>query len=160
MQALYKRFSVITGFVILLVVLASNTWVTRHEVGDQIEEHDWVVHTERVVAELRQIELLLKNAETGQRGFLYTGEPKYLAPYDLAAGQVDSEIDKLADMTKADHSSQKTQYLILAPTGSRQIKRTRNYHLALPLGSARGSQKDRSLRRRIVHDGRYPKPDR
>ncbi|MGB8886108.1 MAG: CHASE3 domain-containing protein [Candidatus Korobacteraceae bacterium] len=142
MQALHKRFSVITGFVLLLVVLASNAWVTRHEVGDQIEEHDWVVHTEQVVAELRQIELLLKNAETGQRGFLYTGDAKYLAPYDLAAGKVDSEIDNLTDLT-ADNSNQKARISFL-----RQLAHDKLNELATTISLYRSGQPEEA--RKIV----------
>lgn len=112
MRATYKRFSVISGFVILLIVLAVNTLITRHKVGEQIEEHAWVVHTEQVVLELRQIESLLRDAETGQRGFLYTGDPKYLAPYGLAAGQVDSHIQKLAELT-ADNPRQQPRIALL-----------------------------------------------
>ena len=43
--------------------------------------------------------LLLTDAETGQRGFLYTGDPKYLAPYDLGLGQIEPHLQKLADLT-------------------------------------------------------------
>jgi PAS domain S-box-containing protein len=142
MQALYKRFSVITGFVILLVVLAANTWVTRHEVGEQIEEHDWVVHTDQVVTQLRKVELLLKNAETGQRGFLYTGDPKYLAPYDLATGKVDSEIDNLADLT-ADNSNQKPRISFL-----RQLAHDKLNELATTISLYRSGQPEEA--RKIV----------
>ena len=112
MRAIYKRFSVLAGFVTLLVVLAVNTLVTRREVAAQVEEHSWVVNTEQVVLEFRQIESLLRDAETGQRGFLYTGDAKYLAPYDLAAGQVDSQIQKLAQLT-ADNPRQQPRIALL-----------------------------------------------
>jgi PAS domain S-box-containing protein len=112
MRAIYRRFSVISGFVILLVVLAVNALVTRREVGAQIEVHAWIIHTEQVVLELRQIELLLRDAETGQRGFLYTGDPKYLAPYNLASGQIDSDIEKLAELT-ADNPRQQARIVLL-----------------------------------------------
>ena len=112
MRAIYKRFSVLAGFVTLLIVLAVNTLVTRREVAAQVEEHSWVVNTEQVVLEFRQIESLLRDAETGQRGFLYTGDAKYLAPYDLAAGQVDAQIQKLAQLT-ADNPRQQPRIALL-----------------------------------------------
>jgi PAS domain S-box-containing protein len=142
MLALNKRFSVITGFVILLVVLAVNTWVTRQEVDAQAEEHAWVVHTEQVVTEFRRLELLLKNAETGQRGFLYSGDPKYLAPYDLAAGQVDSEIDKLADLT-ADNPNHGTRIPFL-----RQLAHDKLNELAMTISLYRSNQPEEA--RKIV----------
>jgi K+-sensing histidine kinase KdpD len=40
-----KRFSVVIGFLALLMVLAINAGVMRHQVDTQIEAHDWVLHT-------------------------------------------------------------------------------------------------------------------
>ena len=136
MRAIYRRFSVISGFVILLFVLAVNALVTRREVGVQIEVHTWVVHTEQVVLELRQIELLLRNAETGQRGFLYTGDPKYLAPYNLAAGQVDSDIQKLAELT-ADNPREQARIVLL-----RQLALDKLNELAMTVSLYRSGQPD------------------
>ncbi len=136
MRAIYRRFSVISGFVILLLVLAVNALVTRREVGAQIEVHAWVVHTEQVVLELRQIELLLRNAETGQRGFLYTGDPKYLAPYNLAAGQVDSDIQKLAELT-ADNPREQARIVLL-----RQLALDKLNELAMTVSLYRSGQPD------------------
>ena len=142
MMGLYKRFSVITGFVILLIVLAVNTWVTRQEVDTQAQEHALVLHTEQVVSQLRRIELLLKNAETGQRGFLYTGDPKYLAPYDLAAGRVDSEIDNLADLI-VDDPNQKARVPFL-----RKLAHDKLNELAVTISLYRSDQPEEA--RKIV----------
>ena len=53
-------------------------------------------------------ESLLKDAETGQRGLLYTNDVKYLAPYDLAIVQVQQHIDRLAQLT-ADNPRQQAR---------------------------------------------------
>jgi len=45
------------------------------------------------------MELLIDDAETGQRGYLFTGEPKYLAPYESVIAQVEPQIDGLAQLT-------------------------------------------------------------
>ena len=42
---------------------------------------------------------LAKDAETGQRGFLLTGEPSYLEPYNKAVSQVDIHIQNLSGLT-------------------------------------------------------------
>jgi PAS domain S-box-containing protein len=99
MQTFYKRFSIIAGFVLLLVVLVLNTLVIRRQLGVQVGNQVWVAHTQQVLLELSQTESLLTDAETGQRGFLYTGDPKYLAPYDRAVDQIDSHLEKLAQLT-------------------------------------------------------------
>ena len=99
MQTAYKRLSVITGFGLLLVLLIVNAVVTRRQLGIQIESQDWVAHSRQVLYELSTTESLLKDAETGQRGFLYTGDPKYLTPYTDAIGQIQPHIDALAKLT-------------------------------------------------------------
>jgi PAS domain S-box-containing protein len=105
MQTAYKRLSVLTGFGLLLVLLIANAFITRRELGNQIESQDWVAHSRQVLYELAQTESLLKDAETGQRGFLYTGDPKYLTPYTEAIAQVQPHVDALAHLT-ADNPQQ------------------------------------------------------
>jgi PAS domain S-box-containing protein len=99
MHSVHKRLSIVAGFGLLLIVLAANAWITRLQLGVQIDNQLWVSHTKEVLFELSQTELLLDNAETGQRGFLYTEDPKYLTPYNLAIGQVGPHIEKLAQLT-------------------------------------------------------------
>jgi PAS domain S-box-containing protein len=112
MQTFHKRFSVITGFGLLVIVLAANAIITRRQLGVQVENQRWLSHTRQVLFELAQTESLLKDAETGQRGFLYTGDPKYLAPYNLALGQVGPSIEKLTQLT-ADNPRQQASIAAL-----------------------------------------------
>ena len=99
MQTSYQRLSVTLGFSLLLILLIVNGVITRRQLGVQVGDQVWVAHTQQVLFELSQTESLVKDAETGQRGFLYTGDSKYLAPYDLAVGQVAGHIDRLAELT-------------------------------------------------------------
>ena len=99
MQTSYQRLSVTLGFSLLLILLIVNGLITRRQLGVQVGDQVWVTHTQQVLFELSQTESLVKDAETGQRGFLYTGDSKYLAPYDFAVGQVAGHIDRLAELT-------------------------------------------------------------
>jgi CHASE3 domain sensor protein len=72
MQPFYKRFSVITGFAALLLLLLANGLVIRQQLATQVENQSWVRHTAEVLLQLSDTESLLKDAETGQRGYLYT----------------------------------------------------------------------------------------
>ncbi len=54
-----------------------------------------VNHTDSVIQELEETISILKDAETGQRGFLLTGNDKFLAPY---IGSYDKSLDKLAQI--------------------------------------------------------------
>jgi PAS domain S-box-containing protein len=105
MRLIYKRFSVITGFAILLAVLVINTAITRRQIAIQDNNQGWVEHTQRVLLEIRAVESLLTDAETGQRGFLYTGEERYLEPYTNALTEVNKHIDKMGALV-ADNPQQ------------------------------------------------------
>lgn len=54
------------------------------------------------VATADQLLTLLKDAETGQRGYLLTGRPHYLQPYESAVQQIDLALGKLFEVTASD----------------------------------------------------------
>jgi PAS domain S-box-containing protein len=96
MRSIHKRFGVIGGFVTLLILLAFNTAILRHQLATQVGNQEWFSRSRRVVQELRNTDSLLTDAETGQRGYLYTGKIDYLAPYTLATTQIDSHLKNLS----------------------------------------------------------------
>ena len=95
MQLINKRLGVIAGFVLLLFLLIANALLTRSQLAVQIGEQEAVEHTQQVLIALGQTQTLLEDAETGQRGYLYTNDPKYLAPYEHALAQIDPQLDIL-----------------------------------------------------------------
>ena len=97
MRSMHKRFGVIVGFFALLMLLVINTVVVRHQLTVQVGHQEWFSHSRRVVQELRITESLVKDAEAGQRGFLYTGKQNYLLPYDRAIGQMDAHLQNLVN---------------------------------------------------------------
>lgn len=105
MQPIYKRASVLVGFVVLILVLIVNSWYIKRQLDSQVADHEQLSRTKQVILELTETGLLLDDAETGQRGFLYTGRPAYLAPYDLATKQIDRHLQTLAQLT-ADNPKQ------------------------------------------------------
>ncbi len=59
-------------------------------------------HTHAVKEELNTVLRLLDDAETGQRGYLLTGDPSYLQPYNTAVSEIDGRLSRLAGLTKDD----------------------------------------------------------
>ena len=112
MQTLYKRSSVIGCFALLLAIVIGAAFVTKRQLDVQVRTEIWVIHTRQVLLQLSQTESLLKDAETGQRGYLYTGKKEYLAPYNLAVANADSHIDALAKLT-ADNPTQQARIVSL-----------------------------------------------
>ncbi len=107
MRTSYKRFSVVAGFLVLLMILIANGFIVRRQLNAQIASQVWVAHTQQVLYELGQTESLIKDAETGQRGFLYTGRDKYLAPYIDAGTHLDAHLDTLATLISDNPQQQK-----------------------------------------------------
>jgi PAS domain S-box-containing protein len=58
-----------------------------------------VVQTRDVLTSLEETISLLKDAETGQRGFLLTGTPNFLEPYELAQRELPSSLARLRNLT-------------------------------------------------------------
>lgn len=59
-----------------------------------------VAHTHDVLAGLDELLSTMKDAETGQRGYLLTGDPNHLAPYNDAIGKVTAQVDAIATLTR------------------------------------------------------------
>ena len=83
------------GFAVGLVIIVAigvSAYVSTQRL---LEANRWVTHTHEVIEGLENVLSVLKDAETGQRGFVLTGEDRYLEPYDAATGQVRHDIDAL-----------------------------------------------------------------
>ena len=112
MQTTHQKLSLTFGFLLLLMLLVGNAWVTRRQLQVQLDDQAWVEHTKQVLFEVAETESLLKDAETGQRGFLYTGEARYLGPYQSSISQVSPHLASLAQLT-ADNPHQLARVLEL-----------------------------------------------
>jgi PAS domain S-box-containing protein len=100
MQLITKRFGVVSGFVLLLILLVTNAFVTRRQLAVQVQNQERVEHIQQVLIALNRTQSLIEDAETGQRGYLYTGQPQYLAPYNQALTQLDLQLRLLGQMFK------------------------------------------------------------
>lgn len=136
MLTFYKRFSVVSGFLLLLIVLASNAYIVRRQLGTQIDRQVWVLHSQQVLLNLERVESLLTDAETGQRGFLYTGNSKYLDPYQAAISQIDPQIENLAALT-ADNPRQQPNIAAL-----RTLSKAKLAELAQTISLYQSGQQD------------------
>lgn len=63
------------------------------------EDRAWVTHTHLVLEKLQAIRIDITDAETGQRGYILTGQDFYLAPYKAGANQVREDIKDLRNLT-------------------------------------------------------------
>ena len=63
------------------------------------EASGWTDHTYEVLIALSALETQVVDAETGQRGFLLTGDARYLEPYGRASGQLKRSLEDLRTLT-------------------------------------------------------------
>src|SRR5690349_6706907 len=76
--------SLLLGFLMVIAALVVNTGLTFFNLQRLRKNSEAVEHQHHVLAELRMLLTILVDAETGQRGFLITEDPKFLAPYESA----------------------------------------------------------------------------
>jgi CHASE3 domain sensor protein len=79
-----------------------------------IENDAWVAHTYQVRTELADLLSDLKDAETGQRGYLITGDESYLAPYQSSLAAVKSTLGDVRRLT-SDNPDQQRRLSAISP---------------------------------------------
>ena len=94
---------------ILLVGIAA-LMSTRDELGAR----QWIGHTHSVLEATSALLARVTDAETGQRGYLLTGDARYLEPYHNATQDVQHTLGELRQLT-ADNPTQQRRIDVLAP---------------------------------------------
>lgn len=103
------RISQKYGIVILFstVILATISSVVYENISKLSDNMVWVNHTNEVLIEIEQLQSSLKDAETGQRGYLLTGVDSYLDPYQNSVQNVEESFVKLKSLTSDNQNQQK-----------------------------------------------------
>jgi signal transduction histidine kinase/CheY-like chemotaxis protein len=83
------------GVGVALVVLAGIAWLAYASTDDLVETTRLTTETNGVLDALDQVVSDLVDAETGQRGYLLTGDPVYLEPYNAATRDIDADVRTL-----------------------------------------------------------------
>ncbi|WP_337173247.1 response regulator [Paludisphaera sp.] len=106
--------AVLAVFIISGVTAYLNTRTIEHNAR-------LVMRTHEVLTALTDVLALSRDAETGQRGYILTGDVRYLDPYQTAAPRIEGRIAQLEEMFAGDEEQ------------SRQLAAVRNY-VAVKLG--------------------------
>ena len=88
---------------VFLLVIGVFSYVSVNRIDNTTH---WVDHTYQVITTVNQVTITLLNAETGQRGYIITGDVSYLEPYNGAQASLDSEIKTLRDLTSDNPTQQ------------------------------------------------------
>ena len=96
---------VFVGGAVLALALAIGIAVDVANIERLRTQSGWVSHTHEVRSSLEKILSDLKDAESGQRGYVITGDERYLRPYDEAAVAFATDTARLEALT-ADNPAQ------------------------------------------------------
>lgn len=89
------RVRLLLGFIPVFVALLGNTWLTRSSLHDLTENSQLRVRSQEVLAKIQLVEKLMVDMETGERGFLLTGDDDFLEPYSSAVRTLEGTIAEL-----------------------------------------------------------------
>ena len=92
-------------FVLFSISIASSVLTFKLESYGE-EKLNWVIHTHNVINHTERLLSSMKDAETGQRGYLLTQEVTYLEPYYTGISNAQRTFDILRELTKDNDSQQ------------------------------------------------------
>ena len=161
-----KRTVLAIWFVAAAVLVAANTYVAYVNVRKLIDHADAVARSQQRLMAADAVLSTLKDAETGQRGYVITGARSYLKPFEDAIKQIDGKLAELTRLT-ADDPEERPDVEEIGTLARRRIDeatRTKEIRDSKGLEAAsRAIQEDRGkvlmdqVRQRIENLGRTEK---
>lgn len=106
----FKR--VAAGFGLASAILVLIGVISYQNTCVLIDTKNQVQKTQEKINKLEELLSDMKDAETGQRGYILTGQESYLEPYQAVVGNIDQKIAELKDLI-ADKPSQQKQFATL-----------------------------------------------
>jgi PAS domain S-box-containing protein len=100
-----RKFSIGLVSVTALAVLFAG--IAYRNINEVSARSGWVTHTSRVLLALEDVSSSLSAAESGQRGYLLTGQTEYLAPYFAVRDRLPGRLADLRKLT-ADNPAQQS----------------------------------------------------
>ncbi|WP_235439867.1 CHASE3 domain-containing protein [Paenibacillus sp. DMB20] len=99
------RMKIVLGYVLVLLCLGVFLWVVSGRLSSLQQEADFIgQHDVEVHRLTHEIEKNMLELETGQRGYVITGDPAYLEPYKEALSTWETNYNKLYQMIKDNES--------------------------------------------------------
>ncbi|MDZ7961549.1 MAG: response regulator [Aulosira sp. DedQUE10] len=108
------------SFALGLAILSAIGFVSYRTTQELITTSYWENHTYQVLGLLDEVSSKIKDAETGQRGYIITGEKPYLEPYESAIASLEQPIQQLRKLT-ADNPNQERRLNVLEPLITQRV---------------------------------------
>ncbi|XYH93885.1 CHASE3 domain-containing protein [Sorangium sp. So ce1128] len=107
-------FRITAGFAFALLLFATAGYGGFRQHALARASGDWSLHTLEVLDQTKLVLAHLLDAETGQRGYILTGDVRYLEPYNEAQKTGSAELARLRELT-ADNPVQQQRLAALTP---------------------------------------------
>jgi len=98
--------ALVLGFVAIIFLLIATLIVGDLNLRNVYAAGEAVEHSEAVKVTLQQVLMTTVDAETGERGFIITGENSYLEPYDRAQSAIADDIARVQALVGDDKDQQ------------------------------------------------------
>jgi methyl-accepting chemotaxis protein len=95
------------GFTLSFALLAVVGTVAYTSINTLMNTNHAITHTHEVLEHVANVLSLLKDAETGQRGYVITGDEAYLEPYQSGVGGIPNVLKELRQLTADNPDQQK-----------------------------------------------------
>lgn len=99
----------IMGLIVSIIFTIASSTLSYFLVQQFFKSEKWVAHTDTVRGKLESVVSFMKDAETGQRGFLLTGNAKFLEPFNGSETLVRNAFDTVKILT-ADNVAQQQEF--------------------------------------------------
>jgi len=99
--------SVLAGFAVAIAAVLITAWLAFDSLQDRSAAAERITRAYDVLVRLQRVFSFVKDAETGQRGYLLTGAESYLDPYDKARVALPGEVQSLQSAVKSDPEQQR-----------------------------------------------------
>jgi PAS domain S-box-containing protein len=129
------------SFILIIIVLLASIGAMFWSGQVVLRSRQAVADRQKMVDQLQLVLSTLKDAETGQRGYLLTGDEQYLAPYNLALARLQAQMQDLEQMAIRDDipSARLHELKTLFDTKEKElwqtisIRRTQDLDATLPI---------------------------
>ncbi len=100
------------GLALVIIFFAVTGFIAYWNTLNISQSSRLVTHTHDVITTLDDLSLLMKDAETGQRGYILAGDEKYLRPYTEALAHIEEKLTAIERLTN-DNANQQNRIPVL-----------------------------------------------
>lgn len=102
-----RSLAIISGFLTAIIISGVVAFISLNAIRDFVDGSRWVSHTQSVLVNLEELLSLIKDADSNQRGYLISGEERYLDLYRKSVALIPDRLDQIKRLTTDSPRQQK-----------------------------------------------------